>query len=68
MMRSQTGQAHAVREFVERAFARVARSIVWRGSGVGEQGITGGPGPPAATADEADLQGFAAGGVDGWDL
>jgi GDPmannose 4,6-dehydratase len=34
-----TGEAHAVREFVERAFAHLARSIVWRGKGVSEQGV-----------------------------
>jgi GDPmannose 4,6-dehydratase len=34
-----TGQAHAVREFVEKAFAHVERAIVWRGSGVNEQGV-----------------------------
>jgi GDPmannose 4,6-dehydratase len=34
-----TGEAHAVREFVERAFAHLARSIVWRGNGVSEQGV-----------------------------
>jgi GDPmannose 4,6-dehydratase len=34
-----TGEAHAVREFVETAFAHLARSIVWRGNGVSEQGV-----------------------------
>ena len=34
-----TGEAHSVREFVERAFARVGRSIEWRGKGANEQGI-----------------------------
>jgi GDPmannose 4,6-dehydratase len=34
-----TGEAHTVREFVERAFARVGRSVEWRGTGVKEQGI-----------------------------
>jgi GDPmannose 4,6-dehydratase len=33
-----TGEAHSVREFVERAFAEVGRSIEWRGQGVEEQG------------------------------
>jgi GDPmannose 4,6-dehydratase len=36
-----TGEAHSVREFVERAFARVGRAIEWRGKGVKEQGIEG---------------------------
>ena len=34
-----TGEAHSVREFVEKAFAHVGRTIVWRGSGVEEKGI-----------------------------
>lgn len=34
-----TGETHSVREFVELAFARVGRTIVWRGQGVEEQGI-----------------------------
>jgi GDPmannose 4,6-dehydratase len=34
-----TGEAHSVREFVERAFAYVGREIAWSGSGAGEQGI-----------------------------
>src|SRR5215470_4116557 len=34
-----TGEAHSVREFVERAFAYIGRRIAWRGAGVKEQGI-----------------------------
>lgn len=34
-----TGETHAVREFVERSFAVVGRTIQWRGSGVDEQGL-----------------------------
>jgi GDPmannose 4,6-dehydratase len=34
-----TGEKHSVREFVEKAFAAVNRQIVWRGTGVNEQGI-----------------------------
>ena len=33
------GEAHSVREFVEKAFAHIGRTIVWRGSGVEEKGI-----------------------------
>jgi GDPmannose 4,6-dehydratase len=33
-----TGEAHSVREFVEKAFAHVGRTIVWRGRGVEEKG------------------------------
>jgi len=34
-----TGETHAVREFVERSFAVVGRTIQWKGSGVDEQGF-----------------------------
>ena len=34
-----TGEAHSVRELVERAFAEVGREIVWRGSGIDEVGV-----------------------------
>src|SRR3569833_461585 len=34
-----TGEAHSVREFVEKAFAHVGRSIVWQGKGDQERGI-----------------------------
>jgi len=34
-----TGETHAVREFVELAFAEVGRTIAWRGEGVDEEGF-----------------------------
>jgi GDPmannose 4,6-dehydratase len=34
-----TGESHSVREFVERAFSHISRSIVWRGRGVEEKGV-----------------------------
>jgi len=34
-----TGESHSVREFVEAAFARVGRTIVWRGTGQDELGV-----------------------------
>jgi GDPmannose 4,6-dehydratase len=34
-----TGEAHSVREFVERAFATVGTRIQWRGAGVDEKGF-----------------------------
>jgi GDPmannose 4,6-dehydratase len=34
-----TGEAHSVREFVERAFAHVGRQIEWRGTEAQEEGI-----------------------------
>ena len=33
-----TGEAHSVREFIEAAFARIGREIVWQGEGVDEKG------------------------------
>jgi GDPmannose 4,6-dehydratase len=33
-----TGEAHSVREFVERAFQHVGREIIWRGKGIEEKG------------------------------
>lgn len=34
-----TGEAYSVREFIERAFAAIGRTIVWRGEGVAETGV-----------------------------
>jgi GDPmannose 4,6-dehydratase len=34
-----TGESHSVREFVEKAFAQIGKTIVWRGSGVEEKGV-----------------------------
>ena len=34
-----TGESHSVREFVELAFARTGRRIVWRGTGTDEAGV-----------------------------
>ena len=34
-----TGEAHSVREFVEKAFAQIGRTILWEGRGVEEKGI-----------------------------
>jgi GDPmannose 4,6-dehydratase len=34
-----TGEAHSVREFVEKAFAYIGRTILWEGKGVEEKGI-----------------------------
>jgi GDPmannose 4,6-dehydratase len=39
-----TGEAHSVREFVEKAFAHVGRTILWKGKGVEEKGIDRGSG------------------------
>lgn len=34
-----TGEAHSVREFVEKAFAHIGMPLVWRGRGVEEKGV-----------------------------
>jgi GDPmannose 4,6-dehydratase len=34
-----TGEAHSVREFCERAFARVGLPLAWEGEGAGERGV-----------------------------
>src|ERR1700704_1157383 len=34
-----TGEAHSVREFVEKAFALIGRTIVWCGRGIEEKGL-----------------------------
>lgn len=39
-----SGEAHSVREFVEKAFARVGKTIIWRGKGLAEHGIESGTG------------------------
>ena len=39
-----TGEAHSVREFVERAFTEIGRAIEWRGAGTDEEGIDGASG------------------------
>ena len=34
-----TGEAHSVREFLEKAFAHIGRTIAWHGTGVEEKGL-----------------------------
>ncbi len=46
-----TGEAHSVREFVERAFAEVGRTIEWRGRGVEERGHDAKSGTPLIEID-----------------
>ncbi len=46
-----TGETHSVREFVEKAFARVGRKIEWRGEGVSEQGVEAGSGKVLVEVD-----------------
>ena len=46
-----TGEAHSVREFVEKAFAHVGRTILWKGRGVEEKGIDRGSGKVLVEVD-----------------
>jgi len=46
-----TGEGHTVREFVERAFAVVGRSIRWQGAGVDEAGIDAASGQELVKVD-----------------
>jgi GDPmannose 4,6-dehydratase len=46
-----TGEAHTVREFVERAFAEVDRRIVWSGQGSDEKGLDEQSGEPLVLID-----------------
>jgi GDPmannose 4,6-dehydratase len=46
-----TGEAHTVREFIERAFGCVGRTIAWEGSGVAERGIDSGTGKVLVRVD-----------------
>ena len=46
-----TGEAHSVREFVEKAFAHVGRTILWKGKGVDEKGIDRGSGKVLVEVD-----------------
>lgn len=46
-----TGESHSVREFVDRAFAHVGRTIEWRGTGVAEKGYDAGTGEVLVEVD-----------------
>ena len=46
-----TGEAHSVREFVEKAFTHVGRTILWKGRGVEEKGIDRGSGKVLVEVD-----------------
>jgi GDPmannose 4,6-dehydratase len=47
-----TGEAHSVREFVEKAFAHIGRTILWQGSGMEEKGIDRGSGRVLVEVDQ----------------
>lgn len=46
-----TGEAHSVREFVEKAFAHTGRKIAWQGKGESERGIELGTGKVLVEVD-----------------
>ena len=46
-----TGENHSIREFIERAFAEVGRSVEWSGSGVDEIGRDAGTGARLVAVD-----------------
>ncbi len=46
-----TGETHTVREFCDRAFARVGRSLRWTGSGEDETGVEAATGTPRVRVD-----------------
>jgi GDPmannose 4,6-dehydratase len=46
-----TGESHTVREFVEKAFAHVGRTIAWQGSGTEEKGVDRSSGKPLVEID-----------------
>ena len=47
-----TGESHSVREFVERAFGEVGRTVEWRGEGIQEQGLDANSGAVLVQIDE----------------
>jgi GDPmannose 4,6-dehydratase len=51
-----TGEMHSVRSFVEKAFARVGRTVVWSGSGVDEVGKDDTTGVPLVRIDPRYLR------------
>ena len=51
-----TGEAHSVREFVERAFASTGREVVWRGRGVDEVGLDARSGKELVRVDSRYLR------------
>ncbi len=47
-----TGEKHSVREFVEIAFARIGRTLQWRGAGLDEEGLDGDSGDVLVKIDK----------------
>jgi GDPmannose 4,6-dehydratase len=46
-----TGEAHTVREFVERAFSEIGRKVMWKGKGIHEKGIDEATGKTVVAVD-----------------
>ncbi len=46
-----TGETHSVREFIERAFAEIDRTIEWKGQGVDEVGLDAATGQTLVSVD-----------------
>ncbi len=46
-----TGENHSIREFIERAFGEVGRTIAWSGAGTDEVGLDGRTGQPLISVD-----------------
>jgi GDPmannose 4,6-dehydratase len=46
-----TGETHSVREFVELAFSRIGRAVVWKGQGVDEKGYDAATGALLVSVD-----------------
>jgi len=47
-----SGEAHSVREFVERAFGHIGVTLEWRGTGVEERGVDANTGRVLVQIDE----------------
>lgn len=47
-----TGEAYSVRQFVERAFAHIGRTVKWQGKGRAERGVDAGSGQILVEIDE----------------
>ena len=60
-----TGESHSVREFVEKAFAQIGRTIEWRGNGADERGIDKATGAGAGRDRPALLPSHRGGGPAG---
>ena len=51
-----TGEMHSVREFTEYAFAAIGRQIIWKGTGVEEQGLDRDSGKVLVAVDKSNFR------------